>query len=155
MKSKIPSLNLHPAFHGRARCVDNKIALRDLAFHLMAPIFIVSADRASEVWRIFRRPNIRQIGMYGGFTTGRSPHSHTGRHFVTDNGRPQKSNALQPLPHSPSPFNDAAERESFLTDVFSVRARTDRKNVFCLSRARAAVAAGTVMGTVPVIKMAA
>ena len=42
---------------------------------LMAPIFIVSADRASEVWRIFRRPNIRQIGMYGGFTTGRSPHS--------------------------------------------------------------------------------
>ena len=55
--------------------MDNKIALRDLAFHLMAPIFIVSADRASEVWRIFRRPNIRQIGMYGGFTFGRSPHS--------------------------------------------------------------------------------
>ena len=45
--------------------MDNKIALRDLAFHLMAPIFIVSADRASEVWRIFHRPNIRQIGMYG------------------------------------------------------------------------------------------
>ena len=30
-------------------------------------------------------------------------HSHTGRHFLTNKGRTQKSNAFQPLPHSPSP----------------------------------------------------